>query len=822
MAELAVSMEEYRGYIRRIIRTFEQSGDVLAEAQIESRAGMVPMTVVGAFNRFVREGDWFIVTGKTTEKTFNGRTENRFQARSIMPDLPRTQAGALAMLDKTFNVQSHGIDITARQNFVEKHGPNTAFKVEKDPDLLLEMTTDRNRFGKEIRKAWSSRISNLQPIRIMEAAGASQETISAVMRKYRDQTLDLLRKNPYELMSVKQVDFKLADKFAEKVGIGKNDQRRVSAAVSELVSASLSEGNTYVPLTGIKTALEPFGIEWDAFKELTNSVRSKENAERLGVTIFSSKMGNVVQRYETYRNERDIASSVAALVASGDKLDHKTIGEVSERVLGQEKYSFLSKEQREAVVNSSRECIAILTGGPGTGKSTVSEAIAEIAVQTIKGPLYLVAPTGKAARRLSETTGRDAQTVHKLLGAQGEFGQFKYGRDNKLEKGCFVLVDESSMLDTALTKALLDALPEDGRILFVGDKDQLPSVDAGYVLGDMLAARAENGNSVPSSELTEVFRSKGADSLIATYAKEIKEGAFDVSKVDHRLRGGVAFFDFMKESIIVQVEKVYCDLAERVLKLSPRKDVVVLCPMRKGRGGTHEVNARLQAKANPKGEIIKGWVRPAGMDREEPTPRVGDRVMLTANDDALNIRNGDVGYIRRVVTDWKGNRSFEALEVVLESDDVVRIPVSMAPYNMVVAYAITGHKSQGSQYQCVIMPISEDHMSMMERTLLYTEWTRAKRYVVLIGNKDVFAAGIDNVSSSKRMTLLKAHIEDQLDLLPARPRRMPGATAAAAGKPQPRPIFARPSFAVPATPAKPSPPPLRVGASNPFSSPFKR
>lgn len=809
-------MEEHRGYIREIKRAFP-SGDILADAEIESRAGMVPMTVVGPFNSFVRLGDWFIMSGKVIPNEYKGRVENRFKAQVIMPDMPRTEAGALALLDRTFNAREHGIDIAARQSFVQRHGANAAFKIEKNPDLLLEMTVNKDLFGREIRNAWSRRISSLQPIRIMEDAGASQEAVSAVMRKYRDEALDLLKKNPYELMSIKYVDFKLADKFAERVGIKKSDPRRVSAAVSEIVMKSLSKGNTYVPLKGIKSELEPFDVEWSAFTDMAQSVTTHEQAERLGVTIFHSKMGKVIQRYETYRNERDIAVAVKNLVGRGRKLDHKAIDAVSARVLGQEENLILSEEQRNAVINSSRESIAILTGGPGTGKSHVSRAIADIVSQTIKGPLFLVAPTGKAARRLAQATKRDdAQTVHKLLGARGEFGQYTFNCDNRLPKGCFVLVDEASMLDTALAKALLEALPDDGRILFVGDKDQLPSVDAGYVLGDLLSARAANGNSVTSSELTKVFRSKGAQSLIAPYAKQIKEGTFDVSQIDHRLHGNVAFFEFRKESIHVQVEKVYCDLAIRNLNLDPRRDVVVLCPMRKGRGGTHELNTLLQKKANPNGQVIKEWVRPDGMDREEPTPKIGDRVMFTKNDNDLNIRNGDVGYISRIVTDWNGKRSFPAIEVVLETDDVVKIPLSQAPYCTILAYAITGHKSQGSQYKCVIMPISEDHSSMLERTLLYTEWTRAEKYVVLIGNKDAFAAGIENVSSSQRMTLLKSHIEDELELLPPLPRRAPtiGNTPSFA-----QPVFSRPSFSTPPRAEEKTSAPPFMGTSGPFRLP---
>jgi exodeoxyribonuclease V alpha subunit len=846
-------MEEYRGYISKIGKTLP-SGDVSCDAEIESQkgAGMLPMKVVGAFNRFCREGDWFIATGQTAERTWEKRVYREFRAKTIKPDLPRTEAGALALLDKTFNMRDHGIAPEARRAFAKKHGAGTASKIEQNPDLLLEMTEDPKRFAKAIRNSWSSRLYNLQPIRIMEEAGAKDDVVGAVMKKYGDQTLDIIKSNPYELMSIKGVGFELADTMAGAIGIGKNDQRRVSAAVTELVAQGLSKGDTYINASkaGMTSALEPLGIEWDSFKKLASTVALAEHAQRLGVTIFQSKVGNVIQKIETYRQERSIAKSVAELVARGDRLDRAKIEDATRRVLSQKKFSHLSDEQRAAVENSSRESIAILTGGPGTGKSTVSEAIAEIAALTISGPLHLVAPTGKAARRLSEATGRDAKTVHKLLGSMGEAG-FKRGLDNKLEPGCFVLVDESSMLDTALTKALLDALPDDGRILLVGDKDQLPSVDAGYVIGDMLTARAPNGNTVPSSELTKVFRSLGSKNMIAEWAKDMKEGRFDVSPLSPNSiwQTGVSFFNFPDDGIVTQVAHIYCDLMPNAPFNIDEKDIVVLCPQRSGRGGTHEINTRLQAKANPKGEAIKGWVRPAGMDKAEPTPKKGDRVMLTANDDKLNIRNGDVGYIRDVVTDWDEGkkRKTEKVKIELESGDTVYIPLSMAPYNTIVAYAITGHKSQGSQYQCVIMPISPDHTAMMERTLLYTEWTRAKRYVVMVGKKDVFTAGIENTSSSQRMTLLKAHIEDELDNLPARPRRRaeasatavhraaqpsfssspaaaptpPAAGAASSPPPLVRPSFARPSFDPSKGPPKPVVPNF-AGASQPFSAPFKR
>jgi exodeoxyribonuclease V alpha subunit len=772
MLETAVSMEEHRGYIRSVVREF-QSGDLKVAMEVESRSGMVPLTVIGPFDRLARPGDWFLMRGNLKNNVHNGKVTHEFAARDIMPDLPRTASGALALLDKTFRMEEHGIDMTARQKFVETHGATAAFKIEKNPEILLEMTVDPKRYGAEIRNTWSRRISGLQSIRIMEEAGAKPDVVSAVVRKYKYETLDIVRRNPFELMSVKGVDFKLADKFAEKVGIPKSDPRRVSAAVTDVVRQSLSEGNTYLPLAGIKTALIPYEVEWDAFKGLAASVSDRMKAEKYGVTIFNSKVGKVAQRYETYRSERDIAVAVTDLVKRGRTLDHSKIDAVAQNVLAKSKFSFMSEEQRAAVFRCSRESIAILTGGPGTGKSTVSDAIAEIAEQTITGPLYLVASTGKAARRLAETTEREATTVHKLLGAMGDTGNYKMNRDNRLESGCFVLVDEASMLDTNLTKALLDALPEDGRILFVGDKDQLPSVEAGYVIGDMLNARAGNGNTVPSAELTEVFRSKGANNMIATYAKEIKEGRFDVSKLDARgLPIGVVFFEMRKESIAMQTEFLFTEKAAD-LKLDPMRDMIVLCPMRKGRGGTHEINTRLQAKWNPTGKRIDGWTKPPDLDREEPVPRVGDRVMLTKNDEKLGIRNGDVGKIVDFEEVWVNKRKVVNVHYLLESGDRVTIPLAQACFCTVVAYAITGHKSQGSQYPCVIMPVSPDHMSMMERTLLYTEWTRAKRLVILIGDKETFTAGIENTASSRRMTLLKSHIEDELETIPFVPRPVP-------------------------------------------------
>jgi exodeoxyribonuclease V alpha subunit len=816
-------MEEYRGYIRKTLTTLK-SDDIVAEAQLEMLSGLVPTVVIGPFNKFVSEGDWFLASGVFRKREFRGREETQFHARVIRPDLPKSAAGALALFDKTFNPNEHGVDLESRRRFVERHGAMAAFKAEQNPDLLLEMTSDPSRFGRAIKTSWARRLNSLQPIRIMEKAGAGPELVSTVLRKFKDETLSIIRENPYALMALRQVDFRLADKMAEQLGFSKSDPRRVGAGVSEIVSRSLVDGHTYVPLKGIMASLEPLDIDIEALKRLIREVGTAEGARSLGVTIFESPVGKVVQRYDTYRNERDIARHLARLVALGRTLPRDQIDRVAERVLLQKKYAMLSDEQRDAVLNSSREAVAILTGGPGTGKSTVSEAIAEIASLTAKGPVLLTAPTGKAARRLSETTGKEAVTVHKLLGAKSEFGDFSHNAGNPLPAGCFVLVDESSMLDTSLARAILDALPPDGRILFVGDKDQLPSVDAGYVLGDMLAARTDDGVGVPSSELTKVFRSLGADSLIAPYAKEIKEGTFDVSKINTTPTGGVAFFEFRKESIAAQIKHLYCTLARKPLGLDPEKDVVILSPMRRGRGGTHELNRVIQEAENPRGGVIDGWFRPPGMDPEEPSPRLKDRVMFTKNDNDLNIRNGDVGVITDVVSVWdqKKRSTQAAIQVKLESGEIVTVPVSQAPYFTVLAYAITGHKSQGSQYKCVLMPMSPDHVSMLDRTLIYTEWTRAKRFVVMVGDKEVFAQGVDNVSSSRRQTLLKTHIEEELDALGLAPVRSRPTGRPPAFMTSQRPAFLDgPTFGAPDAEPEARARPAFLGGAAPFASPFR-
>jgi exodeoxyribonuclease V alpha subunit len=428
----------------------------------------------------------------------------------------------------------------------------------------------------------------------------------------------------------------------------------------------------------------------------------------------------------------------------------------------------------------------------------------------ITGDLILCAPTGKAARRLAETTKREADTIHRILQADAE-GNFKYNAANRLPDGCFVLVDEASMLDTKLTCALLEALPDNGRILFVGDKDQLPSVDIGYVLGDMLTATAANDNVVPSSELTQVFRSAG-DTMIATYAKEIKEGTFEPEILQKAMGpAGVSFFRMTRDKIALQVDHTFRVLSAQ-LKLDPMKDIAILCPQRAGQGGTHQINALIQANHNPTGAPIKEFHRIPGMDPEEPIPRVNDRIIIKRNDNELKIRNGDVGVITEYLPE--SGKVGAKLKIQLESGKFVTIPAKQSPHLITLAYAITGHKSQGSQYACVIMPMSLDHERMLGRTLTYTEWTRAKRFVIIVGEEQAFRHSIENVSASDRKTLLKTHIERELGRLPQLTRRQAPIASGAPSKPAANPVAAPPRFLPQAGPSAPAPKPASTATSN--------
>lgn len=806
-------METIRGAFFRFLSQPGKSGSDtgFAVVRYESSGQLVEAKISGPFSPMVQENEWIVAEGEWRENVYKGKGEMIFRARSIHPDLPATRIGAGHLFVKTFNAADHGITPKAVEAFTAKHGDTSALKAEKEPKLLLEMTTDPVRYGAAIFRDWSKRISGRQSIRFMESAGVSDTAVKAVLRYHRDNAMSVIKANPYSLAAIPSVGFAEADKIGSKLGIPRDDVRRVAAAVADVVSGEDGEGHTYVPFSAMREGLDRNGVDVDSMRKLISSGGGSD-------IVFDREEGYpVAQKRRLHDCERSISVAIARLLGQGRAKGSSSVDRATQSVLAKEKYAHFDSIQRGAVEMAARESVSILTGGPGTGKSTVTEAIAEIAAATSRGPVILMAPTGKAARRLEETTGRSASTVHRALGATGESGGAKFTKNkaNPLPSGCFVVVDEASMLDVEVAAALLDALPDDGRILFVGDRNQLPSVGPGYVLGDMIAARAPNGARVPCSELLTVYRNRKG-SMIAQAAARIREGTFDTGVLDNVMRGGVMMYDLRGSAIVDRVVHLMANLIPKSLKLDSMKDVAVLCPQRTGTAGTWELNAALSKALNPRGQAIDGLVHGPGDSRKMPLPRVGDRVMLTRNDYENDVMNGDVGTLVEAFLDTSGPRKERKVKVKFDSGQTVDFPLARCR-DLILAYAITGHKSQGSQYPCVIMPVAGEHSGMLERTLVYTEWTRAKDFLILVGEEEALSAAIDRNSSGQRRTRLRKFIEHTLCQVPGSDRTPVSADefAAPAAPPRPAPgmrppppMAARaPARAVPPPPFRAAPPP---------------
>lgn len=734
-----------------------------ALARYENGSSIDEVKIGGKFNPLIEKGEWFTADGRWRDGQ-NPRTgikEQTFSAYTIQPALPITRKGAYELLSTTFNENTHGAVPKKMEAFVEKYGTSAALRAEKNPELLFQISLDPKLYGDRILRDWSKRISNREAMRVLEGAGIGQNGIREILKIHRGATMDVIRRNPYDLVTIPGVSFDDIDKLGRTMQITSSDPRRVRAVLSHLAAKADGNGHTYVPYADLKEDFKRLQITGESLRPIV--------LDTSGDVVVKRDANNnvIVQRKSLLSAEERIAKRVAEIMARASTLDTAAIDAVAEEVLAQEKYKNLRNDptQMAAVRRSVREPISAMTGGPGTGKSKTTEAIAEIA-QRIATEVLLAAPSGKAARRQEEATQYKfkAYTVHMLLKSKGREGtlDFLLNKNNPLPAGCFVIIDESSMLDVEVAAALLDALPPDGRILFVGDEEQLRSVGPGNFFGDLMRAKSANGNGVPVSRLEKVHRNS-ADSKIAHYAREIREGKFSSAKLDDVNRAGVSFYDYPNNRITDKIVALFASGAKKHLFLNPMKDVVAICPKKSGNAGTWQLNQAISRALNPHGREIPGLTRGTGQEKDEPVPRVGDRVMLTENDGDNDVSNGDVGTITHYGKDDQNGKM--AVWIELDTGATVAFTIAEAQ-SLILAYAITGHKSQGSQYPLVIMPMTMDHKNMLDKNLVYTQWTRAQDYLIMVGDKDALEYGVNNVTASLRRTRLQEFLELELEALP--------------------------------------------------------
>ena len=584
--------------------------------------------------------------------------------------------------------------------------------------------------ARRITDAWAEQKIVREIMVFLHSHGVGTARAVRIFKTYGADAVQVMSENPYRLArDIRGIGFKTADAIAMKLGIEKTAMVRIRAGISYALSEAMSDGHCGLPVN----ELVPLAVGLlEVSSELVQTALDLELAD---ATVVSDSVGDTpcIFLAGLHRAEITIANRIHCLV--NGTLPWAYIEPNKALPWIEQKTGLsLAESQAAAVRLALMSKVLVITGGPGVGKTTIVNSILQIlSVKDVK--LQLCAPTGRAAKRMTEATGFEARTIHRLLEVDPKSGAFKRDADNPIDCDMLV-VDEASMVDVLLMQSLMKAIPDHAALLIVGDIDQLPSVGPGQVLADVIASGA-----VPVVRLTEVFR-QAAESRIITTAHRINQGQMpDLSKPE-----GESDFYFVEADEPEAAVRRIIDLVKlhipRRFKLDPVRDVQVLCPMNRGGVGARSLNIELQAALNPAGE--------RKVERFGWTFAPHDKVMQIQNDYDKEVYNGDIGFVEDVDPD-----SGE----LIATFDGRNVVYGFGELDMLVpAYAATIHKSQGSEYPAVIIPVMTQHYTMLQRNLLYTGVTRGKRLVVLVGQKKAVAIAVKNISGRRRWSKLKERL----------------------------------------------------------------
>ena len=721
-------LADLQGQIERITYTNDENGFTIAKVKVYGRRDLV--TVVGNLLA-PTPGEILKMQGEWASHPKYGEQFRVVQYKSLVP------ASVFGIEKYLGSGLIKGIGPIMAKRIVKTFGTETLDVIEQEIEKLAEVEGIGKKRVEMVRKAWADQKEIRQVMLFLQSHGVSSGYATKIFKTYGNEAIEVVQENPYRLATdIFGIGFLTADSIAEKLGFARDSELRAEAGILYVLHQLADDGHVYYPLDPLLTKCqEILEVDQDVLLRALDTLRAtqkivceelKENREPKGgrQSVYLAKF---------HLSETNIASRLKTLITAPKSI--RPINPEKAIVWVQQQLDItLAAKQVEAVKSALTNKVVVITGGPGTGKTTIINAILKIFAKAgVK--FMLAAPTGRAAKRMSEATGHEAKTIHRLLEYSIQKGGFQKNDQTPL-KCDLLIVDEASMIDTILMHHLLKAVPLGATFILVGDVNQLPSVGAGAVLQDIIASRA-----VPVMELNEIFR-QAKESLIIVNAHKINQGLMPTFNPSGRK---LADFYFIEQEEPEKVLGIILELVkERIpsrFGFDPIDDIQVLTPMHKGLVGAGNLNLELQQALNP---------GPDSLTRGGRNFRLQDKVMQIQNNYEKEVFNGDLGRIVRIDP--------ESQEVIIDFDGR-RVPYDYADLDEVVlAYAISIHKSQGSEYPAVVMPILTQHYVLLQRNLIYTAVTRGRKLVVIVGTRKALAMGIKNDKTKRRYTFLQKRL----------------------------------------------------------------
>lgn len=714
--------ETISGLIERVTFHNAETGFCVLKAKVSGHKDLV--TIVGSLPT-VSAGEWIEAEGIWIQDRQYGQ---QFKSQQLRLTPPTTIEGIEKYLASGL---IKGIGPVYAKKLVQAFGENVFEIIETTPEALQNIAGIGPYRRQKIINGWADQKAIRTIMLFLHSYGVSTTRAVRIYKTYGNEAIQLITDNPYRLaQDIRGIGFVSADKIAMQLGIDKDSILRARAGLNYTLAKAMDEGHCGLPNTDLLTSAK---VLLDINEEiLTQGLALELQAGTIiQDTIDNNTCVFLAGLYHAEKGITDKLQKLQSFPVPWPSIDtDKAIRWVEEK-----NSISLSNSQQLALIKTLSSKVTIITGGPGVGKTTLLRSILQI-LEKSKMQLALCAPTGRAAKRMFEATGLEAKTIHRLLNINPETGAFTASEQSPLSCDV-VIIDEVSMVDVTIMHALLKAVPPHAALILVGDQDQLPSVGPGQVLADLIAS-----DSIPFIHLTETFR-QAATSNIISIAQSINKGTMPLLKG----YGVDSDFFFIEAEEPEHAMKTIVDLVQKRLPnkfgYSPLTDIQVLCPMTRGFVGTRTLNVELQLALNPPSDM--------SLQKFGSWYSVGDKVMQIENNYQKEVYNGDIGIIQKI--------DLEENEVTIDFEGKILVYDFHELDEIILAYAMTIHKSQGSEYPVIIIPLMTQHYPMLQKNLVYTGITRGKKLVILVGQKKALAIAVRNKKMQKRWSMLESRLK---------------------------------------------------------------